>query len=303
MKQPRPSPVVTLRGQSVPIDRMWTMGVVNANPDSFSDGGGATAADLLRRCDELVAAGADVIDIGGQSAITNRDAVPAQLELDRVAPLVEYVRRQHPAVLVSVDTFKPLVAEGALGAGADIINDVSGLADASLAEACARHDAALILMHTSAAPLVRLQDPNLHVDVTADVVSFIRRRLDDAARHGLPAKSVIVDPGPDFTKTPAQTLEMLRGLESVRDLGRPVLLALSRKDFLGAITGRSPRERDAATHAAIAHFAASTGLIVRVHDVAGARDVIAVAEALAGLRDIPREYRLPDSIRHEPVVN
>jgi dihydropteroate synthase len=134
------------------------------------------------------------------------------------------------------------------------------------------------------------------------VRDFLAERLEHVVELGLPRESVILDPGPDFTKTPHQTVEVLRAIDAVRDLGRPVLLALSRKDFLGAITGRSPRGRDAATAAAIAFFAARPGNIVRVHDVAAARDAVATVEVLAGLRDIPRDYLLPDAIRHEPQL-
>ena len=118
---------------------------------------------------------------------------------------------------------------------------------------------------------------------------------------GLPEEAVVLDPGPDFTKTPHQTLELLRRIDEVRALGRPLLLALSRKDFLGAVTGRTPRGRDAATHAAIGFFAQTPGNIVRVHDVAAARDVVATVEVLTGVRDVPRDYLLPDALRHEPT--
>jgi dihydropteroate synthase len=133
-----------------------------------------------------------------------------------------------------------------------------------------------------------------------DVVAFLRERVGQATAVGLPWESVILDPGPDFTKTPAQTVALLRGLDAVWDLGRPVLLALSRKDFLGAITGRSPRGRDAATAAAIACLATRAGGIVRVHDVAAAVDVIATVQTLRGDRELPDDYLLPEELRHEP---
>lgn len=276
------------------------MGVVNASPESFSDAGHfATLDQRLERCAELVEAGADIIDVGGQSAITNRPAIAAQQELERVVPIVEWLRTHHPDVLVSIDTYKPQVAEAALTAGGSILNDVSGLRDVTLADIAARHGAGLVLMHTAAAPLTRLQQRDLYDDVAGEVVDFLADRTEAAVARGVPRESVVLDPGPDFTKTPHQTVAVLRRIEEVRALGRPVLLALSRKDFLGAVTGRSPKGRDAATHAAIAHFAATPGNIVRVHDVAAARDVIATAELLAGRREIDPGYLLPDAIRHE----
>ena len=293
-------PQLRLGAAHLAVEGTLVMGVVNASPDSFSDGR-ATDLDAQRaRCDALVAAGADIIDIGGQSAITNRPEVEAEAEADMVVPLVRWMADAHPDVLVSVDTYKPPVVDAVLDAGAAIINDVSGLLYPEIVASVTRHGAALVIMHTAAKPKVRRQDPELYADVVGEVRGFLAERLEQVVGLGLPRESVILDPGPDFTKTPHQTVEVLRAIDAVRDLGRPVLLALSRKDFLGAITGRSPRGRDAATAAAIAFFAGRPGNIVRVHDVAAARDAVATVEVLAGLRDIPRDYLLPDDIRHEP---
>jgi len=292
--------MLRVKGSSLAVEGTLVMGVVNASPDSFSDGRPTNLEAQRARCAELIAAGADIIDVGGQSAITNRPEVDAAVEADLVVPLVEWMASEHPDILVSVDTYKPLVVEAVLGAGAAIINDVSGLLYPEIVPAVIRHDAALVIMHTAAKPKVRRQDPALYADVVGEVRGFLAEHLEHVIGLGLPRESVILDPGPDFTKTPHQTVELLRAIDAVRDLGRPVLLALSRKDFLGAITGRSPRGRDAATAAAIAFFAGSPGNIVRVHDVAAARDAVATVEVLAGLRDIPRDYLLPDALRHEP---
>lgn len=298
--EPTDAPRLLARGTTFDINGTLVMGVVNASPESFSDAGRyATLEDRLTLASSLVEAGADIVDVGGQSAITNEPEIDAQAEIERVVPIVTWLRQTHPSTLISVDTYKPPVVDAVLRAGASIINDVSGLMNPTVAASCARAGAALVIMHTAARPKVRLQEDDLYVDVVDDVVTFLRHRMEVAADQGLPAESVIVDPGPDFTKTPHQTIAMLRGVDRVRALGRPVMLALSRKDFLGAITGRRPRERGAATDAAIAFFATSPGNIVRVHDVAAARDVIATVEALSGLRDVAPDYRLPDTIRHE----
>ena len=294
------APVLRTKGSSQAIEGTLVMGVVNASPDSFSDGRATDLDAQRKRCDELVTAGADIVDIGGQSAITNRPEVDAGAEADMVLPLVQWMSAQHPDVLVSVDTYKPLVVDAVLDAGAAIVNDVSGLLFPEIVQSVIRHEAALVIMHTAAKPKVRRQDPELYANVAGEVRGFLAERLEQVIGLGLPPESVILDPGPDFTKTPHQTVEVLRAIDDVRDLGRPVLLALSRKDFLGAITGRSPRGRDAATAAAIAFFAGTPGNIVRVHDVAAARDAVSTVEVLAGLRDIPRDYLLPDAIRHEP---
>jgi dihydropteroate synthase len=283
------------------LDHTLIMGVVNASPESFSDGRHVTTAARLALAEQMIAAGADVIDVGGQSAVTNQPELDAREELDRVLPIVQRLAADHPDLLVSVDTYKPLVAAACLDAGAAVINDVSGLLYPELAELCARYEAALVVMHTAARPKQRLQTPDLYADVVTEVVDFLRDRIERACAAGLPERSLIVDPGPDFTKTPHQTLTLLRHLDRVRTLGRPLLLALSRKDFLGAVLEKRPRGRDAGTIAAIAHLAATTpGNIVRVHDVAATRDVLRTIDALSGRIEIDPDYVLPDSLRYEP---
>ncbi len=294
-------PTLRVRGVDRLIDTTLVMGVVNASPESFSDAGSFSTLDSrLELAATLIEEGADVLDIGGQSAITGVPEIDADLENERVIPIVEWIRATYPDVLISIDTYKPRVVEASLAAGADIINDVSGLLYPEVAALCARSGAALVVMHTAAPPKVRKQDADLYGDIGAEVRDFLTMKSDEAVALGVPRESIILDPGPDFAKTPHQTLTLLQEIAGVRALGRPMLLALSRKDFLGAITGRSPRAREAATDAAIAHFAAVPGGIVRVHDVAAALDVIATVEALNGLRDIAVDYVLPDEIRHEP---
>jgi dihydropteroate synthase len=274
--------------------RPLLMGIVNASPDSFSDGGAHPAlADQLAHGEALLAAGADILDVGGESAVGGRPRVAVEEELARVVPLVE--RLAERGALVSVDTYKPAVAEAAVAAGAVLINDVSGLRDPGVARVCARTGAGLVLMHTRVEPKGTLLDPEHYEDVLADVVGFLRERMALARAEGVEAEQLVLDPGPDFAKTPAQTVAVLRGLDRVRALGRPVLLAVSRKDFIGAVTGRAPRERDAGTLAALAHGIEAGADIVRVHDVAAAADFLAVRDVLAGARDLtPEEGLTPD---------
>ena len=280
-------------------ERPWLMGIVNATPDSFSDAGlHPTLEARFALARELVAAGADVIDIGGESGRTNLPAVAPGEEIERVVPLIDRVARELDT-LISVDTYKPAVAEAAISAGAAIVNDVSGLLDPELAAVCARRRAALVVMHTRAKPKERLQDPALYEDVVADVLVFLRERLELARAAGLADEALIVDPGPDFSKTPAQTIELLRHANRLHELGRPVLMALSRKDFIGAITGRMPRERGAGTLAALAHGLDSGAHIFRLHDIAAAADFIAVRSALRGERELPSAPGLPEALRAE----
>ena len=281
-------------------ERPWLMGIVNASPDSFSDGGlhrGLDAQIALAR--ELLAAGADILDVGGESASTGRPQVEARREIELVVPLVEALAGELGAI-VSVDTYKPAVARAAIAAGARIVNDVSGLRDPVLAELCAQTGAALVLMHTRAAPRERLQDPDLYgEDIAGEVLCFLRERISLAISRGVDPEQLIIDPGPDFAKTPAQTIELLTEVDRLHELGRPLLMAISRKDFIGALTGRPPRERLAGTLAALAYGVERGAHIFRVHDVAGAADFLAVRAALAGERRPGRDLALAEEIRYD----
>ncbi len=279
--------------------RPWLMGIVNASPDSFSDAGLHASLDArVQLARELLDAGADILDVGGESASTGRPPVELQEELERVVPLVERLVDELGA-LVSVDTYKPAVARAAIAAGASIVNDVSGLRDPELADVCAETGAALVLMHTLAAPRERLQDADLYDDVTREVMDFLRERTALALARGVAREQLIADPGPDFAKTPAQTIRLLAEVGRLHELGLPLLMAISRKDFIGALTGRAPRARLAGTLAALAHGAEHGAHIFRVHDVAAAADFLAVRAALARETDVGRDLELSEEIRYE----
>jgi dihydropteroate synthase len=198
---------------------------------------------------------------------------------------------------VSVDTYKPAVARAAIAAGATIVNDTSGLRDPGLAEVCAETGAGLIVMHTRAAPKQKLLDPSQDGRIVADVEGFLRARIELACDRGVAFEQLMLDPGPDFSKTPAQTVAVLRALPVLHELGRPLLLAASRKDFIGAITGRPPRERIGGTLAAVA-FGVRAGVhVLRVHDVREVADFLAVSDALEGETEVDPALRLADSLR------
>ena len=202
--------------------RPWLMGIVNATPDSFSDAGlQPDARERVELARSLLAAGADLIDIGGESGVTNRPPVDAEEEIARVVPVIERVVGELGA-RVSVDTYKPAVARAAIAAGASIVNDVSGLRDPELADVCAATGAALVLMHTRAAPKQKLLDPGLDGRVVADVEAFLRERIAVALERGVEFEQLMLDPGPDFAKTPSQTVEVLRALEALHALGAAV---------------------------------------------------------------------------------
>ena len=275
-----------LRERTVAVapGRPLIMGIVHAGADSFSD---AVRLDTLERQVqrglELAADGADLIDVGAESGVTYSPAVPADEEAARVGRLVE--RLAAVGVRVSVDTWTPEVARAALDAGAVMLNDVSGLRDPALADLAARTGAALVLMHTRAEPK-REAFPD-YDDVAADVEAFLRERVALARAHGVDDEQIVLDPGPDFAKTPEQTVAVLRDVDRLHALGRPLLLALSRKYFLGAITGRPPAERLAGTLAAAAWAVDAGAAILRVHDVAAVRDALAVKAVLDGRAEVP----------------
>ena len=288
-------PVLRAAGLTLPVGE-WPllMGIVNATPDSFSDAGDApTLGGQLGLARRLLRSGADLLDVGGESARGDRPAVAQEEEIARVVPVVEELAGE--GALVSVDTYKPAVAAAAVAAGAAIVNDASGLHDEALAEVCASTGAALVIMHTRVAPKGTLLDPGRYDDVVGDVVTFLEQRMAVAVALGVSEEQIVLDPGPDFSKTPAQTVEVLRRLDAVVALGRPVLLAVSRKDFVGALTGRGPRERDAGTLAALAYGIDAGAHILRVHDVSAAADFLAVRAALRGDRAVgPTEGLTPD---------
>jgi dihydropteroate synthase len=261
------------------------MGIVNANPDSFSDAVRlATLDEQVEHARTLVAEGAEIVDVGGESGVTYTEASDGDVEADRVVPLVRALVAE--GITVSVDTWKAAVAQRALEAGAHVINDTSGLADARIAELCAASGAALVVMHTRAAPK-QAGFPDYGGDVSGDVARFLAERLQLARDHGVADEQLIVDPGPDFAKTPQESVEVMRDLGALQSLGRPILAAVSRKYFVGAITGRPPQERLAGTLGALGEAVDAGAAIVRVHDVRDAADFLAVRTVLRGERPMP----------------
>jgi len=273
------------------------MGVLNASPESFSDGAAAGSIDqVLERGRRLLDEGARIIDVGGESGVTNRPPLPADEEIRRVVDVVRELAAS--GAIVSVDTWKPAVARAVLDAGAHLINDVSGLRHPEIARACAEVGAGLVVMHTRAEPKVKAFPD--YDDVVGDVVTFLKERVEVALACGLRPEQLVLDPGPDFAKTPAQTVTVLRHLDEVVALGRPVLLAVSRKDFVGALTDRRPRERQAGTLAAVAAGLDAGASILRVHDVAATADFLRVRAALRGDVDVDPALVLPEALRREP---
>jgi len=278
------------RTQLLPGDGPLVMGIVNATPDSFSDAGSHRGLDaLLAHAHGLHAAGAALIDVGGESGVTNRPAVEAEEEIARVVPVIE--RLSAAGLTVSVDTWKAEVTLAALAAGAVMVNDVSGLRDPAMLAVCAGAGAGLVITHTRAAPKEKAFPA--YDDVVADVLAFLAERVEAAVAAGVERERILIDPGIDLAKTPAQSVEVLRRLDELR----PVLLAVSRKDFVGAVIGRPPPERLAGTLAAVGAGVDAGAAVLRVHDVAEVVDYLAVRAALNGSRPVPAELRLAEDLR------
>ena len=260
---------------------MKLMGVVNVTPDSFSDGGlylDPEAAIAHGR--ELVAAGAEILDVGGESTRPGAEAVAQDEELRRVIPVIEGLVATEDQV--SVDTSKAAVAAAALEAGAAIVNDVTALrGDPEMAALCAERGAGVVLMHMRGKPRTMQDDPR-YEDVVDEVKAFLAERLEAAVAAGIAEDDIWLDPGIGFGKTAAHNMELLRRLGELRDLGRPLVIGTSRKSFIGKLDGSAAGERLGGTIASSVLAAAEGAAVLRVHDVAEARQALAVATAILG---------------------
>ncbi len=270
-------------GFNLSLDRPLIMGVVNVTPDSFSDGGRFLAPDsAVAHARKLMAEGADILDIGGESTRPGASSVTAEEEWGRVAPVLEGVLGL--GVPVSVDTCKPEIMVRAARMGAAMINDVNALRVPGALEALAASDAAVCLMHMLGEPRTMQQDPSYR-NVVEEVLEFLRQRVSACERAGIVRDRIVVDPGFGFGKTVEHNLLLLRFLERLASLGLPVLAGLSRKSTLGRITGRSESERVYASVAAALLAVQNGANIIRVHDVAATRDALAVLSAVMGVMD------------------
>ena len=256
------------------------MGIVNVTPDSFSDGGLYLDPEAaVEHGRGLVAEGADILDVGGESTRPGAAEVGAGEEIERVVPVIEALAGD--GALVSVDTSKAEVAAAAIDAGAAIVNDVTALSDPEMAPLCGERGVELILMHMQGTPRT-MQDNPTYEDVVREVRSFLADKVAEAVAGGVVEEKVWIDPGIGFGKNLAHNLELIRELGELRDLGRPVLLGVSRKSFLGKITGREVGDRLGASIAAAVIGVQAGADCVRVHDVAATHDALAVLEATRG---------------------
>jgi dihydropteroate synthase len=263
------------------------MGIINVTPDSFSDGGafldpGKAAEHGLG----LACAGADVLDVGGESTRPGSLPVSEDEELRRVLPVIRMLRAK-TSVLLSVDTTKAAVARAALDAGADIVNDTSGLRfDPEMAPVVARSGAAVILMHMKGVPRTMQESPH-YDDLLGEVRSFLAQRIQEAETAGIPSDRIIVDPGIGFGKTAEHNLILLNRLDALQELGRPVCVGFSRKAFIGRVLGLPPEERLEGTIAAAVLSVSRGARILRVHDVGPVAKAVRLAEAVLDATERP----------------
>jgi dihydropteroate synthase len=265
--------------------RPLIMGILNVTPDSFSDGGQfATPEAAIRHGLAMAGDGADIIDVGGESTRPGSVELPPAEELARVIPVIEGLCREcrGAALLISVDTRKALVAERALAAGAAIVNDVSALTcDAGMADTVRRYGAGVVLMHMRGQPATMQRAPH-YDDVVHEVEAYLVRRVAELEAQGLDRETLALDPGIGFGKTLEHNLQLLSRLEVLVRHGRPVLVGLSRKSFLGTLTGRKPGDRLAGSLTGLVVAALRGARILRVHDVKESVDAVKVVAALSG---------------------
>jgi dihydropteroate synthase len=261
------------------------MGIVNVTPDSFSDGGEFLDSDrAIAHALELAEQGADLLDVGGESTRPESEPVPHAVERARVIPVIEGIRA-HTSLPISIDTTKAEVARAALAAGADIVNDISGLTfDPDMISVCAETDCGIIAMHIQGTPRT-MQDNPRYQDVVREVGEFLSERLERIAAAGIDRRRIMLDPGIGFGKTAEHNLALLRNLPALRRLGRPLLVGHSRKRFLGKLLGRRVDERSAGTIGVSVALSLLGADLIRVHDIAPVRDALTAFRVLTADRN------------------
>lgn len=263
-------------------DRPAIMGILNITPDSFSDGGKfSTLENAVAQAEKMITDGADIIDIGGESTRPGAEPVEASVEIERTVPAITEIIKKYPEAVISIDTSKSEVAKAAVKAGAKIVNDISGLNfDENMATVCAELDVPVILMHILGKPRTMQKDPN-YENLPVEVLNFLENAVEKALNAGIKRENMIIDPGIGFGKKLEHNLALIKHLEIFHIFSLPILVGLSRKSMIGAVTGRTAtQEREAGTTAFHMKVLEKNAAVLRVHDVAAAKDALAVHVAL-----------------------
>ncbi len=284
-----PSHIFRARDKKLALgERTALMGVVNVTPDSFYEGSRyPEVSEAVEVALALIEAGADIVDIGGESTRPGGQEVPVSEELERVLPVLEGVRARTEALL-SIDTKKAAVAERALEAGADIVNDVSAFGDDGMAQVAARARAGVVLMHMRGTPETMQREP-VYEDVVGEVKAYLRNAVERAEAAGVSGESILVDPGIGFGKTLEHNLTLLRELSALAELGKPVLVGTSRKSFIGRLLSDTSHDRIFGTAGSVATAVLNGASVVRVHDVHEMSDVVTVVDAIRTATGLAQE--------------
>ncbi|MDD5487431.1 MAG: dihydropteroate synthase [Candidatus Omnitrophica bacterium] len=272
-----------LKDHVLPIGkRTCIMGILNVTPDSFSDGGKYLNKDrAVAKALEMSEAGADIIDIGGESTRPGAEPVSAEEEIGRVLPVINALKGIVKTPM-SIDTYKSSVAKKALEAGVELVNDITALTgDPEMGAVVAEYGASVVLMHMKGTP-VTMQDGPKYRNVIEEVYDFLKSAVDRAVEAGIPANKIIVDPGIGFGKTLEHNLAIIKALARFKELDKPILIGLSRKSFIGSITGKGPDSREFGTAGASAVAVLNGADILRVHDIGQIKEVCLVVDAIKG---------------------
>lgn len=259
------------------FDKTLIMGILNVTPDSFSDGGKFfDLKSAISHAKKLVEDGADIIDIGGESTKPGSEGISGEEELRRVLPVIERLSKEI-SVPISIDTYKPRVAEACILAGANIVNDVTGLRDKEMIKVCARHKVPVIIMHMQGMPKDMQRNPN-YGDVVKEIKEYLKEKINEAKSDGI--NDIIIDPGVGFGKTVQHNLAILKHLEEFKELECPILIGTSRKSFIGKIMGDDETNRLEGTLASVSIAIMNGANIIRVHDVKECRRAAQIADAI-----------------------
>lgn len=263
------------------FQKTYIMGIVNVTPDSFYDGGCYFSVQkAIDHAMRLIDEGADILDIGGESTRPGAEPVSVEEELKRVIPVIEHIASK-ASIPISIDTYKSKVAEEAIKAGASIINDISGLRfDPQMAHIASKYGVAIVLMHIKGTPKNMQQDPS-YVSLLPEIIEYLRDSIVIAKEAGIDEKKIIIDPGIGFGKLPEHNLYIIKNLKEFTNLGKPILIGVSRKSFIGRILNEtSPHDRLEGTASAVAISVINGANIVRVHDVAYMAKIVKIADAI-----------------------
>lgn len=277
--------IFKIRKRKLNLRKPLVMGILNVTPDSFSGDGvlkdsGTSTEKITQKVEEMLKAGVDIIDVGGESTRPGSKPISSKEEIKRVTPALKIIRKKAPSIPISIDTYKYEVARVAIKEGASIVNDITALKDKKMAELCARYRTGVILMHMKGKPLTMQRNPH-YKNVLAEIFIFLSKAIKKAEAEGIDKESIVIDPGIGFGKRLQDNLKILKHLYEFKSLGKPILIGVSRKSFLGQILKeKDPQKRDNATTSALVISILNGARILRVHQVKEAKEAILITQSI-----------------------